>query len=664
MRQKTAEYLQQDEHACIKQENPVRLYIAPEIRKVIIFCKRYPIPAFAIIGLISGTIAHYILNDPETGHWIWFIVLVIGGIPILFETIKEMFHGRFASDIVAMLAISTAIITNEAFPGVIIVIMQSGGKALEDYAFRKATTSLDELMARSPRTAHRKINDKEIEDVNVEIIQRGDHLVIRPGDLVPVDGTIISDNAQIDESSLTGEPLPKFKHAGEEVFSGTINAGNIFEIIAIRISEESQYSKIVKLVKKAREEKAPIQRLADKYAVWFTPITLAMCGLGWLLTQNPQTILSVLVVATPCPLIFATPVAIISGIDKAAKQSIIVKSGAAIEQISRADAVIFDKTGTITYGMPIVEDIILLNNFSKNKNGRNIEYTKDDILFRAASLEQMSSHPSAQSITSAAKTKFNNFPLPTNFHEKAGLGVEGCVDGEHILVGSPTFIESKFNTSTDYDTTSRNGDLLKTMTEFQKQGKMVALININGKNAALIKFSDKIRDGVVTMIQNLKKEGIRETVMLTGDSLDNAKSIANQAAIDDYKHDLLPEDKVNEVKKLKEKFKNIVMVGDGINDAPALTTAAAGIAMGAKGSAISAEAADIVLLIDDVTKVSDIIHISKRTIKIAKQSIFIGIGISFILMIFASFGLILPSVGALFQEALDVGVILNAIRAK
>jgi heavy metal translocating P-type ATPase len=656
--------LQQDEHACIKQENPVRLSIAPEIRKVVIFSKRYPIPAFAIIGLISGTIVHYIFNDPETGHWIWYIVLVIGGIPILFGTIKEMFEGRFASDIVAMLAISTAIITNEAFPGVIIVIMQSGGKALEDYAFRKATTSLDELMARSPKTAHRKINDKEIEDVNVEKIQRGDHLVIRPGDLVPVDGTIISDNAQIDESSLTGEPLPKFKHAGEEVFSGTINTGNIFEIIAIRISEESQYSKIVKLVKKAREEKAPIQRLADKYALWFTPITLAMCGLGWLLTQNPQTILSVLVVATPCPLIFATPVAIISGIDKAARQSIIVKSGAAIEQISKADAVIFDKTGTITYGTPIVEDIILLNNFSKNKNGRNIEYTKDDILFRAASLEQMSSHPSAQSITSAAKKKFNNFPLPTNFHEKAGLGVEGCVNGEYILVGSPTFIESKFTTSTDYDTTNRNSDLLKTMTRIQKQGKMVALININGKNAALIKFSDKIRDGVATMIQNLKKEGIKETIMLTGDSLDNAKSIANQAAIDNYKYDLLPEDKVNEVKKLKEKFRNIVMVGDGINDAPALTTAAAGIAMGAKGTAISAEAADIVLLIDDVTKVSDIMHISKRTIKIAKQSIFIGIGLSFLLMIFASFGLILPSVGALFQEALDVGVILNAIRAK
>jgi heavy metal translocating P-type ATPase len=658
--------LQQDKQkeVCIKQQISLRAYISSRIRKFFLLSKRYPIPVLAIIGLILGTVVHYIFNDQETGHWIWFITLVIGGVPIVLETIKEILHGRFASDIVAMLAIITAILTNEAFPGVIIVIMQSGGKALEDYAFRKATTSLDELMTRSPKVAHRKVNDKEVEEVDVERIRIGDHLVIRPGDLVPVDGTIVLDDAQIDESSLTGEPLSKIKHIGEEVFSGTINTGNIFEIKAIRISEESQYSKIVKLVKKAREEKAPIQRLADKYAVWFTPITLAMCAIGWLLTQNTQTILSVLVVATPCPLIFATPVAIIGGIDKAAKQSIIVKSGAAIEQISRADAAVFDKTGTITYGMPVVEDIILLDDFKKNKNGTSIEYTKDDILFKAASLEQMSSHPSAQSITKAGKEKFNNLALPTSFQEKSGLGVEGYVNGEHILVGSSNYIESQSKTNTNYDTINRNGDLLKTITEFQKLGKMVVLVNINGTNAGIIKFSDKIRNGVVSMIQNLRKEGIKETIMLTGDSLDNAKSIANQTGVDNYKYDLLPEDKVNEVKKLKEKFKDIIMIGDGINDAPALATATVGIAMGAKGTAISAEAADVVLLVDDVTKVSNVIHIGKKTIKIAKQSIFVGIGISFLLMIFASFGLILPSVGALLQEALDIGVILNALRAK
>jgi len=393
------------------------------------------------------------------------------GAPIISETIKGMLHRHFASDIVATLAIITAITTNEAFPGVIIVIMQSGGRALEEYAFRKATSSLDELMARSPRKARRKINGNDIEDINVEEIRIGNHLVIRPGDLVPVDGTIVSKSAQIDESSLTGEPLSKVKHAGEEVLSGTINVGDTFEIIAKRISEDSQYSKIVKLVKKARQEKAPLQRLADRYALWFTPITLAMCGLGWLLTQNPQTILSVLVVATPCPLIFATPVAIISGINKASKQSIIVKSGAAIEQLSKVDAIVFDKTGIITYGTPVVEDIIPLYSATKNESGKSesIEYSKDreNILFYAASLEQMSSHSSAQAIVKAAKEKFNSFPLPVNVHERPGLGVEGYANGKYVMVGSPIFIKSGSNTNTNTNKNiTSNSYLLKTINNF------------------------------------------------------------------------------------------------------------------------------------------------------------------------------------------------------
>jgi heavy metal translocating P-type ATPase len=662
----------------IYQHTALQFKISAKVSKLIVFSERYPIPIFATIGLLLGIIIHYVLNYPDIAHWIWLIVLVIGGAPIIFETIKGMLHKHFASDIIATLAIITAIMTNEAFPGVIIVIMQSGGRALEDYAFRKATSSLDELMARSPKKARRKINDNEIEDIKVEEIRIGDHLVIRPGDLVPVDGTIVSKTAQIDESSLTGEPLSKVKYAGEEVFSGTVNTDEIFEIIAKRISEDSQYSKIVKLVKKARQEKAPLQRLADKYAVWFTPITLAVCGLGWLLTQNPQTILSVLVVATPCPLIFATPVAIISGINKASKQSIIVKSGAAIEQLSKVDAVVFDKTGTITYGTPIVEDIMPLDSAMKNENenskSESIEYAKDkeNILFYAASLEQMSSHSSAQAIVKAAKEKFNSFPLPANVHERPGLGVEGYANGKYVMVGSPIFIKSGSNRNTNTNenitsnniTSNNNSYLMRTINDIQKQGKTVALVNINGINTGLIIFSDKIREGVVEMIKNLKKAQIKKMVMLTGDSLENAKFIASQATIDDYKHNLLPEDKVIEVKKLKEKFKNTVMIGDGINDAPALTTATVGIAMGAKGTAISAEAADVVLLVDDLTKVSNIIQISKRTINIAKQSIFVGLGISFLLMIFASFGLIPPTIGALFQEALDIGVILNAIRAR
>jgi heavy metal translocating P-type ATPase len=638
------------------------------IKKIILFGKLYPIPIVAILGLLFGTLINYLLNSSQIGYLIWFIVLIICGAPIIFHTLKDMIHGHFASDVVAMFAILTAIITYEAFPGLIIVIMQSGGKALEDYAFRKATTSLDQLMARSPKIAHNKINENDIKDIKVDDVQINDLLVIRPGDLVPVDGIIYSGKAQIDESALTGEPLFKTKEKGDEVYSGTVNVGDIFEIYAKKTSKESQYYKIVQLVKKAREEKAPIQRLADKYAKWFTSITLVMCGFGWLLTHNSQTILSVLVVATPCPLIFATPVAIISGINKAAKQNIIIKSGAAIEQLSKTDVIVFDKTGTITYGTPVIESIIPIenNNNYENKSIKKIKekeksntFNVDDLLFKSASLEQMSSHPAAQALARLGKEKFNHLLIPTSFHEKAGMGVEGYLNGDHIKIGSFNFIQSYKNKG------SNNFDdkIMKIMKENQTQGKMVSFININNKNVGLIVFSDKIREGVNSMMQYLRGQKIKQTVMLTGDSQDNAKSIANIAKFDNYKYNLMPEDKVFEINRLKNQYKNIVMIGDGINDAPSLTSATTGIAMGAKGTAISAEAADIVILEDDITKVSEVIQISKRTIKIAKESIIIGLGTSFLLMVVASFGFIPPSIGALLQEALDVGVILNALRA-
>ncbi|MGB0026431.1 MAG: heavy metal translocating P-type ATPase [Nitrososphaeraceae archaeon] len=656
------------------------------------------------MGLLLGAI-YYALNQSVAGHLIWFLTLIIGGIPVVWGTIKGMIHRHFASDIVAMLAIIAAILANEALPGVVIVIMQTGGKALEDYAFRRASSSLDELMARSPRTAYRKIRevnknnnsdyngigDQSLEEIKVTDVRIGDLLVVRAGDLIPVDGTIISGRAQIDESALTGEPLPKNKGVSDEVFSGTINAGgNAFEIQASKVSEDSQFAKIVQLVRKAQEEKAPIQRLADRYALWFTPITLAISGFGWLMTQNPQTILSVLVVATPCSLIFATPVAIMSGINRCAKIGIIIKTGAAIEQIGKSQAVVFDKTGTITYGSPVVEDIVILtrdgkirqeeddrnsinNNNSNTVINSNNNNASDALLLKAAGMEQMSSHPAARVIVQKAKEKFGNslLPIPRNFHEIAGAGVEGDINGEHIIVGSQSLFENNDNKKYHRQQQQQQQQQL----EFDKklllntikkrgEGKMIALISINSILVGAIVLGDKIRLGVNVMMQRLQKLGVKETVMLTGDSFDNAQVIAKQAAVTNFEFNLLPEQKVLAIKKLKERYKNIVMVGDGINDAPALAAATVGVAMGAKGTAISAEAADMVLLVDDVTKVADVLEIGQRTIQIAKQSIYFGLGVSFILMIVASLGLIPPTIGALLQEILDVGVILNALRAR
>jgi len=543
-----------------------------------------------------------------------------------------------------MLAIITAILANEALPGVVIVIMQSGGKALEDFALRRASSSMDALLARSPRIAYKKRGDT-MEKIDVASIKVGDLIIVRPGDLVPVDGRVTWGNVVIDESALTGEPLPKSKNPGGDVFSGTVNVGDAFEMMADKISEESQYAKIVQLVKKAQAAKAPIQRLADRYAIWFTPITLVVSFFGRSITGNPETILAVLVVATPCSLIFATPVAIMSGINKAAKRGIVIKSSASIEQVGKAEAVIFDKTGTITIGTPAVEKIVAIDHTSI-----------DGLLFKAASIEQLSSHPVAAALVQKAQQNFIKLTMPSNFHEIPGVGVEGDINGDHIFVGSKSFSEIS-----EFKGMCNIADLRK---EIKSQEKMLAYVEINNVPAGAIIFSDKIRPGVKSMMERLPKLGIKETIVLTGDSIDNAKKVAQQAGVTRFEFNLNPEQKVTSVKKIRQLYKNVIMVGDDINDAPALASANVGIAMGAQGSAISAEAADMVLLVDDVTRVRYAIEIGRKTVQIAKQSIFVGLGASFICMVIASFGLIPPTLGALLQEVFDVCVILNSLRAR
>lgn len=613
------------------------------MKKITWFVTHYPIPILALVGLVIGTVLQ-VTHAEQAGKIAWIITLVIGGIPIVWQTIREMLHKHFVSDIVAMLAIIASIILNDAFPGVIIVLMQSGGKALEDYAYRRASSSLDNLLSRAPRIAHRKTS-QGVEEIQVSQINIDNILIIRPGDLIPVDGIILSSTARIDEASLTGEPLPKTKTNGDQVFSGTINIGDAFDIKAVRRSEESQYSKIVKLVEKAQHEKAPIQRLADKYAVWFTPITLAASAGGWLITNNFETILSVLVVATPCSLIFATPVAIISGINRAAKTGIIIKTGAAIEQVAKTQVAVFDKTGTITFGTPVVERIISFDGISS-----------EEILLKVASLEQISSHPIAAMIVQKGKEKFDKLLVPEDFREIPGAGVEGRVGLDHIMVGAPSMFE---NAGIDvFNNVSATTDMIK------PEGRMIAFVSFNGKLAGAIAFGDEIRPDVKTMMQQLKTIGVKKTVLLTGDIRNNAKNIAQQAGITDYEAELVPEEKVVAIKKLRQEFENVIMVGDGINDAPALAASTVGIAMGAKGTAISAEAADIVFLEDTVSKVVNTVEIGKRTISVAKQSIFVGLGCSFFFMGIAMFGHLPPAIGAMLQEVLDVSVILNALRAR
>lgn len=606
--------------------------------------RAYPLPFVALAGLAAGGAWALGFGGYEAARWVWYGTLVVGGAPVVVKTVRGMMRRKFAADIVAMLAIVTAILTDEAFAGVVIVLMQTGGEAIDDYGLRRASSSLEELIARAPRLARRKRNET-VEEVKVEEVRVGDVLVVRPGDLVPVDGTVRTNAAEVDESALTGEPLPRTFRAGEQLLSGSVNVGTAFEMTATKVSGESQYSKIVDLVKRAQSERPPIQRLADRYAVWFTPVTACIAAFSFLLTRSVDAFLAVLVVATPCPLILATPLAVISGVNRAAKESIIVKSGAAIEQIGRGRVVIFDKTGTLTYGTPAIDRIV------------SFEGDEDEMLKLAASVEQLSSHPVAVCLAREGRERFGELFAADSFTESPGQGAEATVNGRRVVLGSQMFVEKSIGEA--FDAESRSA-----LREAERKGSLVSFVAVDGRPAGAVVFTDQLRQGVSVLIQKLRELGVEQTVMLTGDNRTSAWTIAREAGIERVEANLLPGQKVDEVRRLTDEYHASIMVGDGINDAPALATATVGVAMGAHGTGISAEAADVVLLVDDVTKVGDGIAIGQRMLHIAKQSIFFGMGGSFVLMVIASFGYIQPAAGAIMQEVLDVVVILNALRVR
>jgi heavy metal translocating P-type ATPase len=550
------------------------------------------------------------------------------------QTLRGMLRGRFAADIVAMLAILTAVVLGQYFAGVVIALMQSGGEALERYAMGRASSSLEALLARAPKVGHR-MRRGQVEEVPVSEIHVGELLLIRPGDLVPVDGEVSSGTSTVDQSALTGEPLPIRAVPGTPLLSGSVNLEGALEMRASRPAEQSQYQQIVRLVERARREKPPLQRLADRFAVWFTPATLAMCAVAWLLTGSATAVLAVLVVATPCPLILATPIAVIAGISRAAELGVIVKTGAAIEQLGRARAVVFDKTGTLTLGHPTVERIEATDGVAP-----------DELLRIAGAVEQLSSHHLGKAIAEAAG-KLGRVPPAVGFLETPGAGVAALVEGREVAVGSAGFLSSRGVPVPE-----------------APPGRTSAYVSVDGRLAGTIEFADRLRHQVPSLMQRLAVLGVTDTVMLTGDREASAEVIAAQAGIRTVRANLLPVDKVTAVGELKRRFGTVVMVGDGINDAPALAAATVGIAMGEHGTAVSAEAADLVLLVDDISRVGDAMAISRRMRRIALQSIGVGLGVSFALMVIASRGLLTPALGAVLQEALDAAVILNALRVR
>jgi heavy metal translocating P-type ATPase len=469
----------------------------------------------------------------------------------------------------------------------------------------------------------------------------GDVFVVRPGEMVPCDGVVLSGISEIDASQLTGEAIPVPAHAGIRLMSGSLNAHGVLSVRATARAAESQYSRIVELVREAQASKSPLQRLADRYAVWFTPATLLVCVVTFTLTQSWSSVLAVLVVATPCPLILATPVAIIGGINRAARRKIIVRHGTAVEMLSRATLAVFDKTGTLTVGKPSIRSVLALPGFMER-----------EVLRAAAAVEQGSSHQLARVVVEEAEKRYGELQQATQHRESPGEGLTGIVGDFEVVVGSRAFVGRHAIGSLDAFDTVEVGD-----------AGLRAYVLLAGRPAGVVEYADSLRPELKSFLATLRDLGLSRTVLLSGDRAANARAVGLEAGINEAHGELLPADKATIVSRFRARGDVVLMVGDGTNDAPALSVADVGIALAGHGGGVTSEAADVVILVDDLSRVGEAVAISKRTMRLARQSIVAGLALSGVAMIFAAFGFIQPTEGALLQEAIDVAVILNALRA-
>jgi heavy metal translocating P-type ATPase len=606
--------------------------------------KRFTLPSSPLVpiaGILLGSIEQFIFNLPLFARALWTIALIGAGFPVVWRTLRAARHGNFATDLVASLSIVTAAIIGQPLAGLVIVLMQTGGEALERFAERRASAAVRELEKAAPRIAHLVTGNRGLVDVPVGELNVGDVFLVRPGEMVPCDGMVLSGISEIDASQLTGEAIPIPAHEGTSLMSGSLNAHGVLSVRASARAAESQYSRIVELVREAQATKSPLQRLADRYAVWFTPATLAVCVVTFALTGSWTTVLSVLVVATPCPLILATPVAIIGGINRAARRKIIVRHGAAIEMLSDATLAVFDKTGTLTVGKPSVKHVVAMSDF-----------TEQQVLSSAGAVEQGSSHLLARVVVEEAEKRYGRLQQAKQHRESSGEGLTGVVGDIEVAIGSRAFVARHATTSLHLFDTATDGD-----------AGLRAYVLLSGKPAGIIEYADSVRPELKTFLAELAELGLSRTVLLSGDRVANARAVGLEAGIKEVYGELLPVDKATMVSRFRARGEVVLMVGDGTNDAPALSAADVGVALAGHGGGVTSEAADVVVLVDDLSKVGEAVAISRRTMRVARQSIATGLVLSGVAMIFAAYGFIPPTQGALLQEAIDVAVILNALRA-
>ena len=589
-------------------------------------------------GLILG-FAFLSFGRGTWSGWIWASSAAPVLLVLVLQIVTSLRRGDVGLDLVAALSMAAALAFGEYLAAAVVALMYAGGQYLESFAERHARREMTLLLSRTPRTAVRN-RGGVLEEIELATIEPGDRLLVRRGDVVPVDGEVASGLAVLDQSALTGESIPVEHIAGAAIMSGATNAGDAFDLIASRRAAESTYAGIVRLVEAAQRSKAPMSRFADKIALGFLGLTVVIAGGAWLGTGDPIRAVAVLVVATPCPLILAVPVAIISGLSRAAKHGILIKGGKALEAMARVRSVVIDKTGTLTEGNARVVSVRTTG-----------EVSATELLRVAASLDQASKHIVAQAIVSEARDRKLHLAVPTNVVETPGEGVAGTVEGRSAIVGGIHFVSSRLSKPIGSSVHSE-----------KSAGEIVVAVAIDGSPAGEIILADTLRRGTGVLLDNLRKLGIERAVLATGDRREVAEAVTKGLAFSAVRSELTPDQKVMVVLS-ERKYGPVMMIGDGVNDAPALAAADVGVAMGARGAAASAEAADVVLLVDQLDRIVPAIEIASRSRFIALESVYAGIGLSFAGMLAAALGYISPVQGALFQEVIDVAVILNALRA-
>ncbi|MFY9899241.1 MAG: heavy metal translocating P-type ATPase [Xanthobacteraceae bacterium] len=600
---------------------------------------RRALVAIALGGLLSGALA-WAMARADIAAWCWAAGTIPVVIALLLSILREFATGHVGVDSVALVSMSGALALGQNLAGVVVAVMYAGGNLLEDIAVARAERDLRLLIDRAPRIAHRR-RGSVIEDVAVEHIAVGDEILVRAGEVIPVDGIVINQPAMVDESALTGEPMPVFRQTGELTRSGSLNAGESFEMRAYAPASQSTYAGIIRMVSAAQTAKSPFIRMADRYALLLLPATLVVAGGAWLFSNDPVRALAVLVAATPCPLILAAPVAFIAGLAQAAKRGILIKGSGPLEALARTHTVMFDKTGTLTVGGARLVAIEAAPGHST-----------DEILRIAGSLEQ-ASHLVAAAIVEAAAAKGLKLSLPSKVREAMGSGLEGTLDGQSIRVGSHQMV---------YGPRKPEAWAARALRRAAWRSALSVFVAIDGQPTGAIMLADELRRETPRAVQSLRTAGISRIVMLTGDRAEAADIIGAALDLDAVLAEREPGDKVDAV-ATEQRQNPTVMVGDGINDAPALAAANVGIAMGARGASASSEAADVIILVDRLDRVSDAVMIARRARRIALQSIIAGMGLSALAMGFAAAGFLPPVAGALSQEAIDLAVILNALRA-